>query len=200
MSVDITVLSAYKCFPDGGFSPTTIWPGPCARRGQLSSAASRVRGKGSDCAPRMHTQSSVPQGPDATEATDQAGPPALRPTPYALRPTPYAWKRWGPVFGQIKQGRGFRQFLLRGLEKVQGEWSLICTGHNLLKLFRFGARGSGRVRDKGAAGHSKESHGIAARGIFRLLPAYTYPRRSGMVAVSRSQLNPGQSGIPRTGC
>ena len=41
-----------------------------------------------------------------------------------------------PVFGQIKQGRGFRQFLLRGLEKVNGEWSLICTGHNLLKLFR----------------------------------------------------------------
>ena len=43
-----------------------------------------------------------------------------------------------PVFGQIKQGRGFRQFLLRGLAKVQGEWSLICTGHNLLKLFRSG--------------------------------------------------------------
>ena len=43
-----------------------------------------------------------------------------------------------PVFGQIKQGRGFRQFLLRGLHKVQGEWSLICTGHNLLKLFRNG--------------------------------------------------------------
>ena len=36
-----------------------------------------------------------------------------------------------PVFGQIKQGRGFRQFLLRGLEKISGEWSLICTGHNL---------------------------------------------------------------------
>ena len=45
-----------------------------------------------------------------------------------------------PVFGQIKQGRGFRQFLLRGLEKVDGEWSLICTGHNLFKLFRFGRR------------------------------------------------------------
>ena len=43
-----------------------------------------------------------------------------------------------PVFGQIKQGRGFRQFLMRGLEKVNGEWSLICTGHNLLKLFRLG--------------------------------------------------------------
>ena len=43
-----------------------------------------------------------------------------------------------PVFGQIKQGRGFRQFLLRGLAKVNREWLLICTGHNLLKLFRFG--------------------------------------------------------------
>ena len=39
-----------------------------------------------------------------------------------------------PVFGQIKQARGFRQFLSRGLEKVSGEWSLICTAHNLLKL------------------------------------------------------------------
>jgi transposase len=40
-----------------------------------------------------------------------------------------------PVFGQIKQARGFRQFLLRGREKVSGEWQLICTGHNVLKLF-----------------------------------------------------------------
>jgi transposase len=39
-----------------------------------------------------------------------------------------------PVFGQIKQARGFRQFLLRGKEKTRGEWSLICTVHNLLKL------------------------------------------------------------------
>jgi transposase len=40
-----------------------------------------------------------------------------------------------PVFGQMKQVRGLRQFLLRGLEKVQGEWSLWCTTHNLLKLW-----------------------------------------------------------------
>jgi transposase len=40
-----------------------------------------------------------------------------------------------PVFGQIKQVRGFRQFLLRGMEKVSGEWKFICAGHNLLKLF-----------------------------------------------------------------
>jgi transposase len=39
-----------------------------------------------------------------------------------------------PVFGQIKQARGFRQFLLRGQKKVAGEWSLLCTVHNLLKL------------------------------------------------------------------
>jgi len=39
-----------------------------------------------------------------------------------------------PVFGQIKQARGFRQFLLRGLAKVTAEWALICTAHNLTKL------------------------------------------------------------------
>jgi hypothetical protein len=39
-----------------------------------------------------------------------------------------------PVFGQIKQARGFRQFLLRGLNHVAGEWSLLCTAHNILKL------------------------------------------------------------------
>jgi transposase len=39
-----------------------------------------------------------------------------------------------PVFGQIKQARGFRQFLLRGIGKVCAEWSLMCTVHNLLKL------------------------------------------------------------------
>ena len=41
-----------------------------------------------------------------------------------------------PVFGQIKHARGFRQFLLRGEEKVRAEWSLVCTGHNVLKLHR----------------------------------------------------------------
>lgn len=41
-----------------------------------------------------------------------------------------------PVFGQIKQARGIRQFLLRGLQKVQGEWALVCLTHNILKLHR----------------------------------------------------------------
>ena len=41
-----------------------------------------------------------------------------------------------PVFGQIKQARGFRQFLLRGIDKVRGEWSLVCLTHNILKMYR----------------------------------------------------------------
>ena len=51
-------------------------------------------------------------------------------TPYRLRKQVVE-----PVFGQIKQARGFRQFLLRGVEKVHAEWAMICTAHNLLKLF-----------------------------------------------------------------
>ena len=41
-----------------------------------------------------------------------------------------------PVNGQIKEGRGLRRFLLRGLEKVDGEWHLVACTHNLLKLPR----------------------------------------------------------------
>ncbi|HEV2442960.1 MAG TPA: IS1182 family transposase, partial [Steroidobacteraceae bacterium] len=48
----------------------------------------------------------------------------------------YRWRKQvvEPVFGQIKHARGFRQFLLRGTEKVRAEWAMICTVHNLLKL------------------------------------------------------------------
>jgi len=48
-----------------------------------------------------------------------------------------------PVFGQIKQARGLRQFLLRGLENVKAEWELWCLTHNLLKLHRFGVLPAG---------------------------------------------------------
>jgi transposase len=54
-------------------------------------------------------------------------------TPYRLRKQIVE-----AVFGQIKQGRGFRQFLLRGAEKVRAEWALICTAHNLVKLAKAG--------------------------------------------------------------
>ena len=41
-----------------------------------------------------------------------------------------------PVFGQIKHRQGFRQFLLRGIQKVGGEWALVCMTHNILKVHR----------------------------------------------------------------
>ena len=43
-----------------------------------------------------------------------------------------------PVIGQIKEVRGFRRFLLRGMEEVSYEFDLICLTHNLLKIFRYG--------------------------------------------------------------
>ena len=81
-----------------------------------------------------------------------------------------------PVFGQIKQGRCFGQFLLRGLEKVNREWQLICAGHNLLKLFRFGARRSGKGCCNGLTGNRKPPQ--LAAGKFSLnLSVLTSPRR-----------------------
>jgi len=55
-------------------------------------------------------------------------------SPYRLR------KADGPsrCLGRSKQARGFRQFLLRGLDQVKQEWVLVCTAHNLLKLTAFG--------------------------------------------------------------
>ena len=43
-----------------------------------------------------------------------------------------------PLFGQIFEVRGFRRSMLRGLEKVNGEWDLVTLAHNLLKLWRSG--------------------------------------------------------------
>jgi len=52
---------------------------------------------------------------------------------YALRKTVVE-----PVFGQIKETRGFRRFSFRGVDKVREEWLLVCLAHNLLKLFQAG--------------------------------------------------------------
>src|SRR4029453_16118026 len=43
-----------------------------------------------------------------------------------------------PVFGQSKEARGFRRFLLRGLDTIRGEWHLVCLTHNLLQIWRYG--------------------------------------------------------------
>ena len=42
-----------------------------------------------------------------------------------------------PGFGQIKEARGFRRFLLRGVDNIRGEWRLVCVTHNLLKIWRY---------------------------------------------------------------
>jgi Transposase DDE domain len=55
-----------------------------------------------------------------------------------------------PVFGQIKQARGFRQFLLRCLEKVRAEWALICTAHNFLRLAKRWSLSPALLRAAGA--------------------------------------------------
>src|SRR5882724_4617497 len=44
-----------------------------------------------------------------------------------------------PVFGQSKEGRGFRRFLLRGLAKSRGAWRLVGLTHTLLTLWRYGS-------------------------------------------------------------
>ena len=52
----------------------------------------------------------------------------------------YAQRKWisEPVFGQIKRGLGFTQFLLNGGRKMRSEWRLVCTAHNLRKLWATG--------------------------------------------------------------
>ena len=81
------------------------------------------------------------EAPAAPPSTQSAGSPtrveAMRAkikagghaSPYRLRK-----QLPEPVFGQIKQARGFRQFLMRGIDKVRAEWAIVCTAHNLLKL------------------------------------------------------------------
>lgn len=80
-------------------------------------------------------------GPPPTDGEkDERGGPRVQAMRERLRQggfeSPYRLRKQTvePVFGQIKQARGFRQFLLRGKAKVAGEWAMICTVHNLLKL------------------------------------------------------------------
>jgi transposase len=74
-------------------------------------------------------QPATPSRVEAMRAKIKAGGHA---SPYRLRK-----QLPEPVFGQIKQARGFRQFLLRGFENVRGEWAMVCTAHNLLKLVQW---------------------------------------------------------------
>ena len=91
--------------------------------------------------PYMATGRQRHHGPEAAEAE----PPATAQERMAAKVrTPagralYARRKVivEPVFGQIKEARGFRRFLLRGLDNIRGEWRLVCLTHNLLKLWRY---------------------------------------------------------------
>jgi transposase len=76
-----------------------------------------------------------------------------------------------PVFGQIKEGRGFRRFSFRGLGPVEAEWQLVCLTHNLLKLFR------AKVGPKPGPGQRKPEAGVSARTPGANLPLSSAPCR-----------------------
>ena len=87
-----------------------------------------------------------PHHPSLAERFEDTPPPPENPTPveamaYRLK-TPDGRKLYAlrkqvpePVFGIIKSVLGFRQFLLRGLDRVQGEWSLVTMAWNMKRLF-----------------------------------------------------------------
>ncbi|HLA38671.1 MAG TPA: transposase [Candidatus Glassbacteria bacterium] len=85
--------------------------------------------------PQQHQPSRSGYGPDAMARIDHLRAKLATLEGQAV----YAKRREivEPVFGQIQQWRGFRQFLLRGLTKTRAAWRRICLTHNLLQLQRF---------------------------------------------------------------
>lgn len=104
-----------------------------------AAAAVAVEQMGFD--PYMATGRQRHHGPEAAEAE----PPATAQERMAAKVRPPAGRALyarrnvivEAVFGQIKEARGFRRFLLRGLDNSRGEWRLVCLTHNLLKLWRY---------------------------------------------------------------
>lgn len=91
---------------------------------------------------REHQGSQTPEArpPPPPAARTQRGQAMEAKVKSAQGRETYAKRKWvvEPVFGQTKEARGFRRFHLRGLQKARSEHSLLCTGHNLLKLWRHG--------------------------------------------------------------
>jgi hypothetical protein len=78
-----------------------------------------------------------------------------------------------PAFGEVKDARGLRYFLLRGLEKVRGEWALITLTHNLLKLHRYGPRAIGwlkGIRLPDLVSHVQRHVGTRIEAVMDALP------------------------------
>ena len=140
--------------------------------GALCSGRGPVRRAGADpprpgCAtraPRSHTQPSVSPGTgcDGSYRPGRVGSATL-----------CGCKLWSRYSARSSRAGDSRQFLLRGLEKVNGEWSLICTGHNLLKLFRFGVSLHRKARVDGPAQRIRNfcrgsEHGAIRKAIWGL--------------------------------
>ena len=87
--------------------------------------------RGNGAAPRAEFRNSATL---AAKSGPASPPCAKNQGRRALQPLPLKNAAARAVFGQIKQARGFRQFLLRGVEKVANEWGLVCLAHNILKL------------------------------------------------------------------
>ena len=93
------------------------------------------------CAPYMATGRQRHHAPEAevsaapTNAKERMAAKVRTPEGRAL----YARRQVivAPVCGQIKEARGFRRFVLRGLDNLRAEWCLVCLTHNLLKLWRY---------------------------------------------------------------
>jgi IS5 family transposase len=114
------------CSADAGFCSEANLEGLAARRIRAYIATGRQK-HGSKAA--THSKNGKP-GSLVAAMRDKLKRGGWR-SPYRLRKQVVE-----PVFGQIKQAMGFRQFLLRGLAKVKAEWQLVCLAHNLLKLVR----------------------------------------------------------------
>ena len=83
--------------------------------------------------PRLEPRGRIPATATWTERMDRKLRTARGRATYALRKITVE-----PVFGHIKEARGFRRFSMRGLVNVAGEFSLVCAVHNLVKLWRLG--------------------------------------------------------------
>ena len=95
---------------------------------------------------QSNTSGAPPEGADPKTLMRHQVRTAAGRAIYALRKSTVE-----PVFGQIKEVRGFRRFSMRGLYAAQHEWLLVCATHNLLKLFRVGNARRSNPRQRGLA-------------------------------------------------
>lgn len=121
------------CTADAGYWSPEV-PAKCVERGtQAYIAPDRQRHRQE---PAAAQESDPPEGTDRDQMREKLRSPEGKAI-YARRKAIVE-----PVYGQIKEARGFRRFLLRGMTAVTGQWALICTSHNILKLYRASLAGA----------------------------------------------------------